>query len=139
MTDHPHPPQPVGQPLPAPIPDTQVSDAQIADTAARQAMSTPGVLRLQPGLRHVVGRAARALFTTQNTHDDPSGDADGIDIRRAPDLEITLRVVTATHPAPSITARTVQAAVTQDLQTLTGRPVLVIVVIVDIEDVEDGS
>ena len=34
-------------------------------------------------------------------------------------------------------ARTVQAAVTQDLQTLTGRPVLVIVVIVDIEDIED--
>ena len=133
MTDRPHPPQPPGQPLPAPIPDTQVSDAQIADTAARQAMSTPGVLRLQPGLRHVVGRAARALFTAEATH-DPYGDADGIDIRRAPDLEITLRVVTATHPAPSITARTVQAAVTQDLQTLTGRPVLVIVVIVDIED-----
>jgi len=133
MTDRPHPPQPPGQPLPAPIPDTQLSDAQIADTAARQAMSTPGVLRLQPGLRHVVGRAARALFTTEATHDS-SGDADGIDIRRAPDLELTLRVVTATHPAPSITARTVQAAVTQHLQTLTGRPVLVIVVIVDIED-----
>jgi uncharacterized alkaline shock family protein YloU len=117
-----------------------ISDAQIADTAARQAMSVPGVLRLQPGLRHVVGRAARALLTPLTpgaTQDDRAGNADGVDIRRAPDPEITLRLVTTVHPPPSVTARAVQDLVSQTVHNLTGRPATVIVVVVDTEDEDE--
>jgi hypothetical protein len=117
-----------------------ISDAQIADTAARQAMSVPGVLRLQPGLRHVVGRAARALLTPLTpgaTQDDRAGIADGVDIRRAPDPEITLRLVTTVHPPPSVTARAVQDLVSQTVHNLTGGPATVIVVVVDTEDVDE--
>ncbi len=127
--------------------DGRLTDDEIATAAARQASAVPGVLRLQPGLKHAVGRAARALFATGDEHDQLTAAASGVEVSHRestrdganaqPVTEVTLRLITAMDPSPWMIARTVQAAVTNRLGELMGAPVSVIVVIVDVEDVED--
>lgn len=114
---------------------------QIAAAAARQSLAVPGVLRLQPGLKHEVGRAARALFATGDPDDRFAAAASGVEVSRREGadraaIEVTLRVITAAEPSPRAIAGTVQSIVTQRLVQLTGQTVVVIVVIVDVEDVD---
>jgi hypothetical protein len=112
---------------------------RMARVAAGAARSVPGVLRLQPDLKHLVGRAARDLFSGLGT----AGDAEvsdikkaepaGIDIDRGPDgTDLTLRIVTGTVPAPHLVAIDVRRVVTDALTAaeLTAR---VLVVVVDVE------
>lgn len=107
-------------------------DDEVARLAAAAAGAVPGLIRLQPGLRHLAGRAARALFTGAGGHDD-EGDLNGIVVDREPDLHVTLRAVVAQVPPPRQTAAQLQAAVGRVLADATGAPVAVTVVVVDIE------
>lgn len=109
-----------------------LSPIQIAQIAAHQALAVPGVIRLQPGLRHAVGRAARALFIPGAPADDQSA-AEGIDVRLTPDPQLTLRVVTTADPTPWTTARALQDQVTATLRQQTGKPFTVVVVVVDVD------
>ena len=59
-----------------------LEDEQIAAAAARQALTVPGVLRLQPGLKHAVGRAARLLFSSGGQDDQLAAAASGIEVSR---------------------------------------------------------
>lgn len=43
--------------------DGAPADDELARLAAAAATAVPGMIRLQPGLRHLAGRAAHALFT----------------------------------------------------------------------------
>jgi hypothetical protein len=119
------------------------TDEQIAAAAVRAALAVPGVLRLQPGLKHAVGRAARALFASDNQDDRLAAAVSGVDVSRsdtgAGTTEVTLRVITAADPSPRAIAGTAQAIVQATLAQLSGGPVAVVVVIVDVEDVEDAA
>lgn len=108
------------------------TDEDIARLAAAAAMSVPGVIRLQPGLRHLAGRAARTLFTGEGGRDEEA-DRSGVIVDRQPDPHVTLRVVVAAAPPPRRTAALVQAAVAHRLADTTGLDMPVTVVIVDIE------
>ena len=119
------------------------SDEQLADAAARHALGVPGVLRLQPGLKHEVGRAARALFASGGRNDHLGAAASGVDVSHAETAdgsvtEVTLRVITEADPSPRAVARTVQEVVRERLVQLSGAQVAVIVVIVDVEDTDLG-
>jgi len=140
---------------PAPATEHHLGDGQIAAAAARRALAEPGVLRLQPGLKHAVGRAARLLFTAGGQEDRLAAAASGIEVSRGEPrgpaagsgadsesgarerrTEVTLRVITAAHPSPRGIAREVQRVVSDELALLTRTPVTVVVVIVDVEDDE---
>lgn len=108
------------------------SDDELARLAAGAAVAVPGVIRLQPGLRHLAGRAARALFTGEGGHDD-EGDRSGVLVDRKPDPQVTLRIVVATTPPPRQIAAQVWEAVGRVLAEAAGTEVPVTVVIVDIE------
>lgn len=112
--------------------DGAPADDELARLAAAAATAVPGMIRLQPGLRHLAGRAARALFTGEGTHDDDA-DLSGISVDRAPDPHVTLRIVAATTPAPRLTAARVREAVGRTLAAATGGDVTVTVVVVDVE------
>ena len=127
---------PTGQP--ADQPTAELAAEQIAQLAAHQAMLVPGVVRLQPGLRHAVGRAARALFSPGGPGDDQSA-ADGVDVRIHPDPQVALRIVTTTDPTPRVTAAAVQQHLTDVLRQVTGESFRVVVVIVDVETEPDGA
>jgi hypothetical protein len=117
----------------SPSPDAApASDERLARAAATAAAAVPGVIRLQPGLRHLAGRAARALFTGENAH-DVEGDLDGISIDRDPDLNVTLRIVVAGTPPPRQVAAQVHAAVSRAVTEIWGAPATVTIVIVDVE------
>lgn len=127
------PPEPAGEP----------GHEQIAEAAARQALAVPGVLRLQPGLKHAVGRAARALFAAGGPDDHLAAAASGVDVSRTDTaqgrvIEVTLRVITAADPSPREIAAAAQRIVRERLVEFTGAAVAVTVVIVDVEDVDDG-
>ena len=152
-----NPPNPSGaDPNPAP-PANHLGDEELAVVAARQALTVPGVLRLQPGRKHAVGRAARLLFSSGGQDDQLAAAASGIEVSRgdvrsaAPvaggdadsgsgarerSIEVTVRVITAAHPSPRGIAREVQRVVSDELALLTRTPVTVVVVIVDVEDDE---
>ena len=152
-----NPPNPSGaDPNPAP-PADHLGDEELAVVAARQALTVPGVLRLQPGLKHAVGRGARLLFSSGGQDDQLAAAASGIEVSRgdvrsaAPvaggdadsgsgarerSIEVTVRVITAAHPSPRGIAREVQRVVSDELALLTRTPVTVVVVIVDVEDDE---
>ena len=124
-------------------PPAELNEERIATAAARQAMSVSGVLRLQPGLKHAVGAAARALFTSGREDDQLAAAASGIEVSQwvsdgtadtTGGVEVVLRVVTAAQPSPRSIAQDVQQVVTEELATFTGRAVRVVVVIVDVED-----
>lgn len=124
-------------------PSGGLSEEQIADAAARQALAVPGVLRLQPGVKHAVGRAARALFAGGGG-DDHLAAASGVDVSRANTAGVTvtediLRVITAADPSPRAIAGTAQRIVRDRLIQLTGAAVHVTVVIVDVEDADPAS
>ena len=132
---NPPPTPPDAAPAPAPLSGGAAmgpSAEQIAQIAAAQALLVPGVIRLQPGLRHAVGRAARALVLPGTQADDRSA-ADGIEIRTDPDPQLTLRIVTTADPTPRATAGAVQDAVTAALLQRTGRRLVVVVVVVDVD------
>ena len=139
------------------VPPDHLGDDRIAAAAARRALAVPGVLRLQPGLKHAVGRAARLLFTSGGQDDRLAAAASGIEVSRGDPrggdsaassdrdsgnwarerrTTVIVRVITAAHPSPRGIAREVQRVVSDALALLTGSPVRVVVVIVDVEDVE---
>ena len=110
--------------------------ARVAATAAR---AVPGVRRLQPDLKHLVGRAARELFAGLAAAGESGLAAPddtyptGIDVDRTPDgIDVTLRVVTGTSPAPHQVALDVLQSVA-DALAATGLAARVRVVVVDVE------
>lgn len=125
------PPGVAPPPTPGRLPG-DLSATQIAQLAARQALSVPGVIRLQPGLRHAVGRAARALFIPGTPADDRSA-AEGIDVRITPDPQLTLQIVTTADPTPWATACAVQKQVAAALHRHTGNRFTVLVVVIDVD------
>lgn len=120
---------------PLPVPGPIDRDA-VARVAAGAAASVPGVLRLQPDLKHLVGRAARELFaglTAAGTTESRDSEPTGVDIDRSPDgADVTVRIVTGTSPAPHQVALDVQRAVAEALSAA-GLPARVLVVVVDVE------
>lgn len=108
------------------------TDDDLARLAAAAATAVPGVIRLQPGLRHLAGRAARTLFTGDGGRDEEA-DRSGVVVDRAPDPHVTLRIVVAAAPPPRRTADQVRAAVDRALSQVTGPGLTVTVVIVDVE------
>lgn len=110
--------------------------ARVAATAAR---SVPGVLRLQPDLKHLVGRAARELFSglasggDAEASDIKDAEPTGIDIDRGPDhTDLTLRIVTGIAPPPHLVAIDVRRVVA-DALAAAELPARVVVVVVDVE------
>lgn len=112
------------------------TDDDLARLAAAAASAVPGVIRLQPGLAHLAGRAARTLFTGAGGADASGADkADrsGVVVDRRPDPHVTLRVVVAADPPPHRTAAQVRTAVERALSQVTGPVPPVTVVIVDVD------
>ncbi|WP_395727821.1 hypothetical protein [Nakamurella sp.] len=107
-------------------------DEDLARLAAAAASAVPGVVRLQPGLRHLAGRAARALFTGDDAHDDEA-DRSGISVDHEPGPHVTVRIVVAAAPPPRRTAEQVHSAVERALSQVTGPGLTVTVVMVDVE------
>lgn len=128
----PQPTPPDAADNPTHLPAGQHRELSVAQIAAAQALLVPGVIRLQPGLLHAVGRAARALFLPGTQADDPSS-AEGIEVRTAPDPQVTLRLVTTADPTPRVTAAAVQNQVTAALQQQIGIRFTVVVVVVDVD------
>lgn len=110
---------------------SQPTDTQIAVIAARAAMTIAGVIRLQPGLTHAVGRAARVMLTPASAAEQPA-DPGAVEVDRHP-LQVTVRIVTGTTPTPRAVAVAVHHAVTTAVHLLTDQPATVIVVIVDVD------
>ncbi|WP_420122439.1 hypothetical protein [Nakamurella sp.] len=108
------------------------TDDQLARLAAAAAAAVPGVVRLQPGLRHLAGRAARTLFTRDGARDEEA-DRSGVAVDREPAPHVTVRVVVAADPPPQQTAARVRAAVDLALSSAAGSGLTVTVVIVDVE------
>lgn len=107
------------------------TDNDLARLAAAAAVTVPGVVRLQPGLRHLAGRAARTLFGEGAR--DEEADRSGVAVEREPDPHVTLRVVVAASPPPLRTAAAVHAAVERAVTPVAGAHLTVTVVIVDVE------
>lgn len=108
------------------------TDDDLARLAADAAAAVPGVVRLQPGLRHLAGRAARTLFTGVGARDEEA-DRSGVAVDREPAPHITVRVVVAEDPPPQQTAARVRAAVDRAVSPVAGSGLTVTVVIVDVE------
>lgn len=108
------------------------TDDDLARLAADAAAAVPGVIRLQPGLRHLAGRAARTLFTGDGARDEEA-DRNGVAVDREPGPHVTVRVVVAAAPPPHRTAAAVHAAVDGALRPGAGPDLRVTVVIVDVE------
>lgn len=108
------------------------TDEDLARRAAAAAAAVPGVIRLQPGLRHLAGRAARTLFNVRGARDEEA-DLSGVVVDSEPDPHVTVRVVVAASPPPRRTAELVHAAVEGALSQVTGSGLTVTVVVVDIE------
>ena len=108
------------------------TDDDLARLAAAAASAVPGVIRLQPGLAHLAGRAARTLFTGAGGRDEDA-DRSGVVVDREPDPHVTVRIVVAASPPPRRTAERVHAAVEDALSQVTGSGLTVTVVVVDIE------
>ncbi|WP_370969584.1 Asp23/Gls24 family envelope stress response protein [Amycolatopsis sp. cg9] len=115
--------------------DYVVADPVIASVAARAAITTPGVVRLEPGLRGLVTawtRAARQRWKGL----DPAP-ADGVRVRTA-DGRVTVHIdlITASGDQAAAVGRAVQRAVTRFVGEQTGLVVdEVSVSIMDIEPV----
>ncbi|SFW55769.1 Asp23/Gls24 family envelope stress response protein [Amycolatopsis australiensis] len=110
-----------------------IEDPVIAGVAARAAIGTPGVVRLEPGLRGLVTgwtRAARQRWQGL----DPAP-ADGVRVRTA-DGRVTVRIdlVTAAADQAAAVGRAVQRAVGRSVTEQTG--VVVDEVSVSIMDIE---
>ncbi|GAA4538499.1 Asp23/Gls24 family envelope stress response protein [Amycolatopsis samaneae] len=120
--------------VPEPRAEFVIADPVIASVAARAAVETPGVVRLEPGLRGLVTawtRAARQRWKGL----DPAP-ADGVRARRADDgtLTVSLDLVTSAVDQAAAVAQAVQRAVVQAVAEQTGLTVdEVSVSILDIE------
>ncbi|MEU4518275.1 Asp23/Gls24 family envelope stress response protein [Amycolatopsis sp. NPDC024027] len=113
--------------------DYVIADPVIAGVAARAAITTPGVVRLEPGLRGLVTawtRAARQRW--QGLEPAP---ADGVRVRTT-DGRVTVRIdlVTAAADQAAAVGRAVQRAVTRSVAEQTG--LVVAEVTVSIMDIE---
>lgn len=111
-----------------------VEPAVLAAVAARAALATPGVLRLEPGVRGLVSglvRAGRQRFTGI----EPAG-ADGVRVRSHADGRISVEidaVLSTERPATEVGVA-VQREVLRVVEERTGQPVAEVRVgIVDIE------
>lgn len=114
--------------------DYVIADPVIAGVAARAAIGTPGVVRLEPGLRGLVTawtRAARHRWRGL----DPAP-ADGVRVRTT-DGRVTVEIdlVTASADQAAAVGRAVQRAVGQFVTAQTG--LVVDEVSVSIMDIED--
>lgn len=109
---------------------------RIARAAVDAAVSVPGVLRLQPNLKHLVGRKARDLFAglaASGATSPADAEPTGIDIDRGPGgVEVTVRIVTGISPPPHLVALGVRRAVVDTLAGA-GLSAQVSVVVVDVE------
>jgi uncharacterized alkaline shock family protein YloU len=113
--------------------DYVIADPVIAGVAARAAITTPGVVRLEPGLRGLVTawtRAARQRW--QGLEPAP---ADGVRVRTT-DGRVTVQIdlVTAAADQAAAVGRAVQRAVTRSVAEQTG--LVVAEVKVSIMDIE---
>ncbi|WP_432848843.1 Asp23/Gls24 family envelope stress response protein [Amycolatopsis sp. CA-161197] len=110
-----------------------IADPVVASVAARAALDTPGVVRLEPGLRGLVTawtRAARGRWQGL----DPAP-IDGVRVRNVEGgLSVEVDVVTSAFDQAAAVGRAVQRSVTRVLAEQTGLAVgAVVVSIVDIE------
>ncbi|MFI5607526.1 Asp23/Gls24 family envelope stress response protein [Amycolatopsis sp. NPDC051903] len=110
-----------------------IADPVVAGVAARAALDTPGVVRLEPGLRGLVTawtRTARGRWQGL----DPAP-IDGVRVRTsAGALSVEVDVVTSAADQAAAVGRAVQRAVTREVAAQTGLAVdAVLVSIVDIE------
>lgn len=113
--------------------DYVVADPVIASVAARAAITTPGVVRLEPGLRGLVTAWTRA--TRQRWKGLDPAPADGVRVRTA-DGRVTVHIdlVAAGADQAAAVGRAVQRAVTRFVAEQTGLVVdEVSVSILDIE------
>ncbi|MEV5715141.1 Asp23/Gls24 family envelope stress response protein [Amycolatopsis mediterranei] len=116
--------------------DYVIADPVIASVAARAAITTPGVVRLEPGLRGLVTawtRAARQRWKGL----DPAP-ADGVRVRTT-DGRVTIQIdlVTAAADQAAAVGRAVQRAVTRFVAEQTG--LVVAEVTVSILDIEPAA
>ncbi|WP_410595697.1 Asp23/Gls24 family envelope stress response protein [Amycolatopsis sp. lyj-23] len=113
--------------------DYVIADPVIASVAARAAIATPGVVRLEPGLRGLVTawtRAARQRWKGL----DPAP-ADGVRVRTADGrVSVHIDLVTAAADQAAAVGRAVQRAVTRFVAEQTG--LVVDEVSVSIMDIE---
>ncbi|MEV4600509.1 Asp23/Gls24 family envelope stress response protein [Amycolatopsis sp. NPDC049253] len=110
-----------------------IADPVVASVAARAALDTPGVVRLEPGLRGLVTawtRAARGRWQGL----DPAP-IDGVRVRSVEGgLTVEVDVVTSAFDQAAAVGRAVQRSVTRGVAEQTGLAVdAVVVSIVDIE------
>ncbi|MET7990337.1 Asp23/Gls24 family envelope stress response protein [Amycolatopsis sp. NPDC005232] len=110
-----------------------IADPVVASVAARAALDTPGVVRLEPGLRGLVTawtRAARGRWQGL----DPAP-IDGVRVRGVEGgLSVEVDVVTSAFDQAAAVGRAVQRSVTRVVAEQTGLAVdAVVVSIVDIE------
>lgn len=113
-------------------PGGAATDDDLARLAAEAAAAVPGVVRLQPGLRHLAGRAARTLFTG-DTGRDEEAERSGVAVDRGQRPQVTVRVAVRASPPPRQTAARVHDAVDRAVASAAGPGVTVTVVIVDVE------
>ncbi|MFE0020595.1 Asp23/Gls24 family envelope stress response protein [Amycolatopsis sp. NPDC059021] len=120
--------------LPRPRAEFVIADPVIASVAARAAIETPGVVRLEPGLRGLVTawtRAARQRWKGL----DPAP-SDGVRVRHADDgtLNVSVDLVTSAVDQAAAVAQAVQRGVVRMVAEQTGLTVgEVSVSILDIE------
>ncbi|MGW4482405.1 Asp23/Gls24 family envelope stress response protein [Amycolatopsis sp. NPDC004368] len=110
-----------------------ITDPVVASVAARAALDTPGVVRLEPGLRGLVTawtRAARGRWQGL----DPAP-IDGVRVRSGEGgLSVEVDVVTSAFDQAAAVGRAVQRSVVRGVAEQTGLAVdSVVVSIVDIE------
>ncbi|MET8848416.1 Asp23/Gls24 family envelope stress response protein [Amycolatopsis sp. NPDC004625] len=116
--------------------DYVVADPVIASVAARAAITTPGVVRLEPGLRGLVTAWTRA--TRQRWKGLDPAPADGVRVRTA-DGRVTVHIdlVAAAADQAAAVGRAVQRAVTRFVAEQTG--LVVDEVSVSIMDIEPAD
>lgn len=127
-------------------PQLVTSDRTLAKIIAYRASLTEGVIRLQPRLTRVLGRAALGVTrraTTRLASQDPLDSASdfdtaGIEIQRDPStgtVGISIRIIAATTPPVLTTAAELHTRIAHDLRTLAAlEHVEVCVQILDIEE-----
>ncbi len=114
--------------------DYVIADPVIASVAARAALGTPGVVRLEPGLRGLVAAWTRAVRQRWKGLDPAP--ADGVRVRTA-DGRVTVEIdlVTASTDQAAAVGRAVQRAVGRFVTEQTG--LVVDEVSVSVMDIED--
>jgi uncharacterized alkaline shock family protein YloU len=118
-----------------PVTEFVISDAVIASVAARAAATTPGVVRLEPGLKGLVTAWTRA--TRQRWKGLDPAPADGVRVRSSDgSVSIHIDIVTSALDQAAAVGQAVQRGVSRAVAEETG--VGVDEVSVSILDIEPG-